>query len=158
VGFARRARRPFLGTCAGFQHAVLEYAQSFWSIAHAAHQELEPAAPDPVISLLACRLVEVEGRIRLEPGSRLARLYGCDETTEGYHCNYGLNPRWAPRLEAGPLRVAARDPAGEVRAVELAQHPFFIATLYQPERSALRNLDHPLIAAFVTAAADGVTS
>jgi CTP synthase (UTP-ammonia lyase) len=158
VGFARRSGRPFLGTCAGFQHALLEYAESAWNIGHAAHQELEPAASDPVISLLSCRMVEVEGRIHLEPGSRLAGLYGSEDVTEGYHCNYGLNPRWAARLESGPLRVAARDPAGEVRAVELEPHPFFIATLYQPERSVLRDLDHPLIAAFVTAAVDGGTS
>jgi CTP synthase (UTP-ammonia lyase) len=50
------------------------------------------------------------------------------------------------------LKVAARDEAGEVRAVELSGHPFFIATLFQPERAALRGIEHPLITAFVEAA------
>jgi CTP synthase (UTP-ammonia lyase) len=54
-------------------------------------------------------------------------------------------------LESGPLRVAARDLAGEVRAVELDGHPFFIATLFQPERSGLEGRRHPLIEAFVGA-------
>jgi CTP synthase (UTP-ammonia lyase) len=45
----------------------------------------------------------------------------------------------------------ARDEAGEVRAVELTGHPFFLATLYQPERSALRGEGHPLVSAFVAA-------
>src|SRR5215216_5435209 len=30
VRFAREAGRPFLGTCGGFQHALLECAESLW--------------------------------------------------------------------------------------------------------------------------------
>jgi CTP synthase (UTP-ammonia lyase) len=49
--------------------------------------------------------------------------------------------------------MTAVDEQGEVRAVELPEHPFFLATLFQPERSALAgNRPHPLIAAFVEAA------
>jgi len=59
---------------------------------------------------------------------------------------------YADRLSDGPLRVNARDDAGDVRAVELDGHPFFFATLYQPERSAFEGSTHPLIAAFVAAA------
>jgi len=33
--------------------------------------------------------------------------------------------------------------------VELEGHPFFIATLYQPERAVLTGRSHPLIAAYV---------
>jgi CTP synthase (UTP-ammonia lyase) len=47
--------------------------------------------------------------------------------------------------------MAARDAAGEVRAVELDGHPFFVGTLFQPERSALRGQVHPLLTAFVAA-------
>src|SRR5262245_508263 len=32
IRFARLQKRPFLGTCAGFQHALLEYAQSVWGV------------------------------------------------------------------------------------------------------------------------------
>ena len=31
IRFARLQRRPFLGTCGGFQHALLEYAQAEWA-------------------------------------------------------------------------------------------------------------------------------
>jgi CTP synthase (UTP-ammonia lyase) len=34
----------------------------------------------------------------------------------------------------------------------LEGHPFFVATLYQPERAVLAGRSHPLIAAFVAAA------
>jgi CTP synthase (UTP-ammonia lyase) len=50
------------------------------------------------------------------------------------------------------MRVAARgDEGGSIRAVELTTHPFFIGTLFQPERAALRDLVPPLVKAFVAA-------
>ena len=153
IRHARVNQIPFLGTCGGFQHAMLEYAAGCWGVSDPAHAELSPEADDPVIAPLSCGLVEVKGDIQLVPGSRLATIYGILETTEGYHCNYGLSQRYAARLESGPLRVGARDTAGDVRAVELDGHPFYFATLFQPERSALAERSHPLIAAFVRAAA-----
>src|SRR5713226_4615469 len=30
IRFARGTGRPFLGTCGGFQHALLEYAEAVW--------------------------------------------------------------------------------------------------------------------------------
>jgi CTP synthase (UTP-ammonia lyase) len=151
IRLAREQRRPFLGTCGGFQHALLEYAAAMWGVAAPAHAELDPSAADPVIAPLTCGLVEQSGTIRFEPGSRLRAIYGSDDAVEGYHCNYGLNAAYAARLDSGPLRVAARDLAGDVRAVELDGHPFFVATLYQPERSGLAGRRHLLIAAFVDA-------
>ena len=152
IRFARLAERPFLGTCGGFQHALLEWARGVWGLADAAHAELDPAAAEPVIAPLACALVERTGVVRFVPGSRLAAIYGREAAVEGYHCSYGLSPRYAARLGEGPLCVGARDEAGDVRAVELEGHPFFVGTLFQPERSALEGRDHPLISAFVEAA------
>jgi CTP synthase (UTP-ammonia lyase) len=134
IRFARESGRPFLGTCGGFQHGVLEYARNVLGHAGADHAETAPDAAMPVIARLTCSLVE--------------------KAEETYRCNYGLNPAYE-QLLAGPggLRVAARDANGEVRAVELPGHPFFMATLFQPERAALRGAAHPLVTAFVAAAA-----
>jgi CTP synthase (UTP-ammonia lyase) len=153
IRWAREQRRPFLGTCGGFQHALIEYATAVWRLPHAAHAELEPDAPDPLIAPLACALVEQRGWVRLAPHSRIARAYGATDTVESYHCSYGLHPAHAGRLDDGPLRDTARDRAGEVRAVELDDHPFFVATLFQPERAALTGQPPPLVRAFVQAAA-----
>jgi CTP synthase (UTP-ammonia lyase) len=97
--------------------------------------------------------VEAEGAVRFRPGSRLRAAYGTDEALEGYRCRYGLNPDFRDALTAGPLRVVAEDEAGDVRGIELDGHPFFVATLFQPERAALRGEVPPLVAAFVRAAA-----
>ncbi len=153
IRFAREGGRPFLGTCGGFQHALLEYARNVLGRPEADHAETAPGAALPLVARLSCPLVERRGTVLLAEGSRLQAVYGAGRAEEGYHCNYGLNPEYEPLFRGQALRVAARDEAGEVRAVELSGHPFFIATLFQPERAALRGECHPLITAFVAAAA-----
>ena len=151
IRYARENLVPFLGTCGGFQHAVVEYARNVLGWADAEHAETAPDAARAVISPLECALVEATGSVRLFSGTRIASAYGVSETTEGYRCRYGLNPDFQAALVAGPLRAAADDETGEVRAVELDGHPFFVATLFQPERAALKGESAPLVAAFVQA-------
>jgi len=152
IRFAREQRRPFLGTCGGFQHTLIEYARNVLGLADADHAESNPAAAVPLITPLACALRETGGKIRFEPGSRVREIYGCDEVTEEYNCSFGLNRRYDSIFNAGPLCATGVDGNEEVRIVELEGHPFFIATLFQPERSALRNVAHPLVRVFVKAA------
>jgi CTP synthase (UTP-ammonia lyase) len=151
IRFARTRPLPFLGTCGGFQHAVVEYARGILGWADADHAESSPDAVRPVITPLSCSLVEVTDRVQLRPGSRIAAAYGTSEAEEGYRCRYGLNPAFRKALVSGPLRVAAEDDAGDVRAIELDGHPFFVATLFQPERAALKGQLPPLVLAFATA-------
>jgi CTP synthase (UTP-ammonia lyase) len=151
IRYARESLRPYLGTCAGFQHALLEYAQNVWRLPLVAHAEMDPEAADPVIAQLECALVEITEPLELAPGSRLAAIYGTRHIVEGYHCNYGLNPKYAAKLASSPLAIGARDSTGQVRAVELHEHPFFIATLFQPERAALEPRPPPLVRAFIQA-------
>ncbi len=151
IRFAREHGRPFLGTCGGFQHAMIEYARNVWGMAEADHAEVNPEATIRLIAPLTCSLIEAEGIIRFEPDSRMAAIYGATEAREMYHCSYGLNPRYRELLNTGPLRVSGVDEQGEVRAVELGGHPFFLATLFQPERRALRGEVHPLVRALVAA-------
>lgn len=153
IRHARESSIPFLGTCGGFQHAIVEYARNVLGWADAEHAETTPDSSRAVISLLECALVEATGSVRFYPGSRIALAYGVGETIEGYRCRYGLNPEFRAQLTAGPLRSAADDETGEVRAVELDGHPFFVATLFQPERAALKDEAAPLVDAFVRACA-----
>lgn len=153
IADSRVTGRPFLGTCGGFQHALLEYARDVAELGDAAHEEITPAAATLLITRLSCSLEEHDGQIHLLAGSRAAMAYGRFFATEGYHCNFGLNPAFRKRLEEAGLVVSGEDEAGEARVVELRGPSFFVATLFQPERSALAgNRPHPLIAAFVEAA------
>ena len=149
IRYARESRRPFLGTCGGFQHAVIEYARNVCGLRDASHAETHPGAPILVISSLACRLVEQSEEIVLQDGGKLKSAYGVDRITEEYRCSYGLNRDYETLLFRNGLRPTAHSLSGEVRAVELSSHPFFVATLFQPERRALRGEIPPLVSAFV---------
>ena len=54
---------------------------------------------------------------------------------------------------AGGVRFGAHDDAGDVRVLELPDHPFFLGTLFQPELAGDGTRAHPVIRAFATACA-----
>jgi CTP synthase (UTP-ammonia lyase) len=153
IRYARERQTPFLGTCGGFQHAVLEYARNVLGHLDAGHLELDPSARVPLFGPLTCSLVEVDGEIRFTPDSEIARIYGRSSANESYHCRFGMDPSYLSWFRGSPLAVTGFDEAGEPRAVELGGHPFFIGTAFQPERSALAGRPHPLIVAFARALA-----
>jgi CTP synthase (UTP-ammonia lyase) len=153
IRVARESRRPFLGTCGGFQHALVEYARSVLGWRDAGHAEVDPSSPRAIVTPLACPLVEVTEPIFLRAGSHLAAAYGTLEIREGYHCRFGLDPAMRTTLlDRGALRATAESAEGEVRAVELATHPFYVAMLFQPERAAFAGEVPPIVKALVAAA------
>jgi len=96
--------------------------------------------------------------IALVAQTRLRSAYGCAQIVEGYRCRYGLNPALLSDLTSGRLQIAARSHSGEVRALELVDHPFFVATLFQPERAALKAVTPPLVRAFVESVSQSKSS
>ena len=151
IRFAREQRRPFLGTCGGFQHAVLEYARNVMGWADATHGETAPEAERALLTPLSCALIETIDSLQLDADSLIARAYGRLTVFEGYRCSFGVNPQYERDLLSEGLHAVARDSAGDLRAVELRDHPFFVATLFQPERAALEGRVPPLVSAFVEA-------
>ena len=147
IQYARTHRIPFLGTSAGFQYALIEYARNVLGFAEADHQKTNPNGAMRLISPLGCALAGVKARVRLTDGSLLRAAYRTPETTEEYRCSFGLNSRYRRLLEGGSMYVAALDDQNDVRAVELDGHPFFVATLFQPEMKP----ENPLVHAFVRA-------
>lgn len=156
VRWARENRRPFLGTCGGFQHALIEFARHVAGIAAAEHEESNPNASDLLVTRLSCSLFDQTAPLHFARGSLIARAYGRDTAQEAYRCAFGPNPQYRALLEATGLRFTAFDDDGAIRAAELAEtaHPFFVGTLFQPERAALRGTIPPLAQAFVRATLD----
>ncbi|MGF6204046.1 CTP synthase C-terminal region-related (seleno)protein [Pseudomonas frederiksbergensis] len=153
IRFAREHQRPFLGTCGGFQHAVLEYARNVLGWADAEHGETSPEAARALLTPLTCSLVEAVDSIHLVEGSLIATAYETSEVHEGYRCRYGVNPQFEQALLNGQLNAVGHDSNGDLRAVELQGHPFFVATLFQPERAALKGTLPPLVGALIDACA-----
>jgi CTP synthase (UTP-ammonia lyase) len=144
---------PFLGTCGGFQYACVELARLLASVASAAHAESDPDASDAVVVPLQCSLYGERRTVTPVGGTRLAGICGA-EPFEGFHfCGYGLSPRFGPILEAAGVVISAHAPDAGVESIELPDHPFFIATAFQPQvGSGESGVLHPLIEGLLQAA------
>jgi CTP synthase (UTP-ammonia lyase) len=145
---------PFLGTCGGFQHALVELARSRAGIAHAAHEESNPNAAEPVVGRLACSLYGELRTVTPRPGTRFATICGSDPFDGFHYCGYGLDPSYVEPLERAGVVVGATAPDAGVEAIELPEHPFFLATAFQPQVGAGEAAHlSPLLEAFVAASA-----
>jgi len=152
VRHARVRGLPFLGVCGGFQHALLEYARNVAGLPDADHAESSPDAATAVIAPLACSLVGKSAPVFLDPTCRTASIYGRWRVVERYHCSYGLNPAYRGAIERAGLHVVGEDDRGDARVIELPGHPFFIATLFQPQLESAAGAPAPLVRALVDAA------
>jgi CTP synthase (UTP-ammonia lyase) len=166
IEFARRRDWPFLGTCGGFQYAFIEFARNVLNIKDADSAENDSGSKNIIIYPVACPVPDGKDNahklsgaipdIRLRPGSYLQTFYGKDKetVTEEFICNFEINPdfEWAA-MEAG-FPVVARGAQGEIRAIESPTHRFFLATLFQPQLSSTEKKPHPVVLAFLQAAAD----
>jgi CTP synthase (UTP-ammonia lyase) len=153
IRYAREHATPLLGTCGGFQHMLIEYARTVLGIRDADHAESHPDAATLLVAPLSCSVSEQSTTCTLTPGSRVAALYGATQIVEQYGiCNYGLNAAFRPLFEGSGLQVTGRDEQGDARIALLDAHPYFVGTLFQPERSAFRGVAHPLVEALLRAA------
>ena len=129
---------------------LVEYARNVAGIDEAAHAEVD-AGGVPVIVPLACSLVGERRMIRAVPGTTAHAICGA-EPWEGYHfCRYGLDPAMIPLLQAAGLVISGHADDGTIEIVELPGHPFFLATLFQPQVSSDSAPLHPLLVAFAEA-------
>ncbi len=153
IRVARESLVPCLGTCGGFQHMVLEFARNVLGFADAHHAEYETETSTLFISALSCQTAGKELRVILEPQTKARHLYGKNEAVERYYCTFGINPEYSEILaEHRDLIVSGRDLNGEIRIIELPNHPFFVGTLFVPQTQSREGQPHPLVSGFVQAA------
>jgi CTP synthase (UTP-ammonia lyase) len=145
---------PFLGTCGGFQYACVELARRRAGVRGATSAELDPEGDALVVAPLACALYGERRTVTPVPGTRLADVCG-DEPFEGHHqCGFGLADAYEPVLAQAGVVISAHAPDAGVEGIELRDHPFFVATAFQPQvGSSQSGVVHPLIVALLAAAA-----
>lgn len=96
--------------------------------------------------------------IRLQAGSRLRSIYGVDVIEAGHFCSYGVNPDYLERFEAAGLRIAGVGDSGDIRALEVPDHRFYITTLFHPQLESRPGRPSPFVTAFVKAAGSRAAS
>ncbi|MDQ8045870.1 MAG: CTP synthase [Patulibacter sp.] len=160
--FAREQNVPYLGICLGMQIAVAEFARHVADMDGANSTEFDPETPFPVIDLLPEQkeIADLGGTMRLgadpvklHDGTKIRELYGEAIAYERHRHRYEVNLFLRRRLEDAGLVVGGTSPDERlVEAVELPDHPFYVAAQYHPEFKSRPEKPSPLFDGFVTAA------
>lgn len=152
INFARTSDVPFLGTCAGYQYTAIEFARNELDYAKAEHQEMNKDASMPLITLLKTISEEKEADIFLSNNSLLKKIYKNQHIKEEYEGNFVLNSDYAHIFNNSAMSLVAMNKNKEVKALEINENRFFIATAFQPEKAALKDESHCLIEYFISCA------
>jgi CTP synthase len=174
VRYAREQNIPYLGICLGMQVAVIEFARDVVGLEGANSTEFDRSTPHPVVGLITewiDRTGSVEKRseesdmggtmrlgsqsARLEPDSRIAKIYGGTEITERHRHRYEVNSHYVAQLQQSGLKVGGWSEVNNlVETIELPDHPWFVACQFHPEFTSTPRDGHPLFSSYVRAALD----
>ena len=166
VRYAREGKIPYLGVCLGLQMMVCEFARNVAGMPAANTTEVDANTPFPVISLLSEQrgVHDLGGTMRLGgydcrlvPGTKAAAAYGTQAPggliRERHRHRYEVNNAFLPALESHGLVASGWTPDGElVEIMELADHPWMVATQFHPEFTSRPHRPQPLFRDFVAAA------
>ena len=173
ITYARENKVPYLGICLGMQLAVIEYACHVMNIA-ANSTEFDRKTAEPIIGLITEWLDErgelqirsddsdLGGTMRLGgqqaelvEGTKLRQIYGASTITERHRHRYEMNNRYIEPLEQAGMTISGYSAKQHlVEAVEINDHPWFVAVQFHPEFTSSPRGGHPLFASFVKAAID----
>jgi CTP synthase len=159
---AREREIPYLGICLGMHVAVSEFARHVVGLDGANSTEMDPETPYPVIDLLP-EQKEVEdlgGTMRLgaqavdlAEGTRAREIYDEAVIKERHRHRYEVNNHYRQQLVDAGLVVSGTYLGGHlVEIVELAEHPWFLASQFHPEFKSRPTRPAPLFREFVGAA------
>jgi CTP synthase len=158
---AREQRIPYLGICLGMHVAVAEFARHVAGMEGANSTEMDMETPFPVIDLLPEQkeVANLGGTMRLgadpiklHEGSRVREIYREAVVYERHRHRYEVNNLLRKRLEAVGLRTSGTSPDDRlVEAIELDDHPFFVASQFHPEFKSRPERPAPLFRDFIAA-------
>jgi CTP synthase len=160
--YARRAQKPLLGLCFGFQLSIVSFARNALGLKEANSTELDLHTPDPVVDLLPEQkgVSHMGGTMRLGGHDisvlRPSKAYDVykSKSVRGRHRHrFELNQSYMEKLEEAGMHFSAFSDGGRrAEILELKEHPFFMGTQYHPEYSSRPEYPEPVFLAFLKAA------
>ncbi|MDE5603815.1 MAG: CTP synthase [Helicobacter sp.] len=152
IQFAREQGIVFFGICLGMQLAILEFCRNVLGMKEANSMEFDPNAKEAVIYLIenfidkngekqirthtspmggTMRLGEYE--CILKEGSKLQKAYKNQKLIKERHRHrYEANPKYQDILEKNGMIISG-ECEGLIEAIELKNHPWFVAVQFHPE-------------------------
>ena len=158
--YAREKQLPWLSICGGTQYLLIEFGRNVLNLKDPGHVEQDPRCRLKLVNFLPDRYrVSNDGPLKsfpieICPATQAAALYSAARTEELFFANYMLDPDYYRAVAAAGLICSATfDDRTTPCLVELKNHPFFLGALFQPQMASSAASPHPLLAAFLTAAA-----
>ncbi len=151
IKYARENKIPFLGICYGMQLSVIETLRNVAGIKDAWTTEIDKNCT-PVVALMTeweqdgKKLSRQEdgdlgGTMRLgaydsvlEEGTSIYNAYKSKNISERHRHRYEVNATFKQDIENAGMKIVAWSPDGKLpEAVEVIDHPWFVAVQYHPE-------------------------
>lgn len=162
IRYARENKIPFLGICLGMQLATVEFARNVLGLKGAHSAEIDPNTPHPVIDLLPEQkeISDLGGTLRLgvypcklQDDTKTKAAYGGADTVEERHRHrYEFNNDYGEQMITNGLLFSGTSPDGRlVEAIELQDHPWFVASQFHPEFKSRPTRAQPLFEGFISA-------
>ncbi len=161
ANYARENGIPFLGLCFGFQLATVSFARNVLGMKGANSTEVDPSTSYPVIDLLPeQRNVRDMGgtmrlgghNIRVSRPSRAFDIYRKRAIRGRHRHRFELNQEFLGQFEKRGLHFSAFSDNGKrAEILEIADHPFYLATQYHPEYVSTCERPEPVFVAFMKA-------
>ena len=161
ANFARTQQKPYLGLCLGLQVATIEFARNVLGLDDANSSEFDPKTSWPVIDLMLTQrnIADKGGTMRLgnwvcclTPGTKAYQAYGEAIVFERHRHRYEFNNEFRKRVESHGMVLSGRSADNSlIEVIELADHPWFVASQFHPEFKSRPNRPHPLFRDFVGA-------
>ncbi|EAC1194721.1 CTP synthase [Campylobacter coli] len=171
IQYARENKIPFLGICLGMQLALVEFARNVLKIEDANSSEFDDKCSNPIVYLID-EFMDASGKkqirtaktplggtmrlgsyeCKVKPNSLLAKVYNnAKNIKERHRHRYEANPKYRKEFEDKGLIVSGES-EGLIEAVELNNHPFFLAVQFHPEFTSRLERVNPVICGFIKAA------
>lgn len=161
IKYARENKVPFLGICLGMQLASVEFARNVLGHADANSAEINPETKYPIIDLLPEQkdIEDLGGTLRLgifpcklEENTKAFAAYNDEVVYERHRHRYEFNNQFRQEMEQAGFIFSGTSPDGRlVEIIELADHPWFVASQFHPEFISRPTRPQPLFRDFVEA-------
>jgi CTP synthase len=168
IKYARENKIPYLGICLGMQLAVIEFARNVCGLKYANSQEFDPDTSEPVVYLID-EFIDASGQKQIrthksplggtmrlggyecliKPGTKLHEAYKAEKVIERHRHRYEVNSDYEETLEKHGMIISGKSKEGLVEAVELKDHPWFVAVQFHPEFTNKLKNPNKVIMSFV---------
>jgi len=168
IEYARENKIPYLGICLGMQLAVIEFARNVLGLKYANSQEFDPDTSEPVVYLID-EFIDASGQKQIrthksplggtmrlggyecliKKGTKLYDAYKSDKVIERHRHRYEVNSAYEKDLENAGMIISGKSKEGLIEAVEIKDHPWFVAVQFHPEFTNKLKSPNKVIMSFV---------